>query len=251
MQVEPIIRRYKDLISEEAAAFNLGIPVEAMRDFATASYFNLAKGIENELSSAEVSFSSAELDHLFGFYQDTAPLAEKSAEIISFSDAMLMFPAGRRPWFALWEQILWGNIVSGVHRERTKSLTETVCVRASQIDKEALTARMGELPTPEIDNVTIGSARLSLGIQSYPVFTAAVDGELFKLNADKTVPYVQVKDFARRFILVNEIGMRSGIGRHMLRGWLEDNGVLPMRDLGVKGGLLYDRQQVEDTRGLA
>ncbi len=96
-----------------------------------------------------------------------------------------------------------------------------------------------------LDNVTIGNARLSLGIQSYPVFTACVGAEIFELNADKTVPYGQVQDFAPQFILTNEIGMRSGVGRQKLRGWLEGNGVLPVRNLGVKGGLLHDRGQVE------
>ena len=140
-----------------------------------------------------------------------------------------------------------GRIDSCIHREKTKALTDVVCVRRSQINKEALVARMAELPAPDVDNVTIGNARLSLGIQSYAVFTAAVAGEIFKLNADKTVPYGQVQDFARQFILVNEISMRSGVGRHKLRGWLEGNGVLPVRDLGVKGGLLFDRAQVENA----
>lgn len=56
MQVEPIIRRYKDLISEEAAAFNIGIPIEAMRDFETAGYIDRAKGFETQFSPAKVIY---------------------------------------------------------------------------------------------------------------------------------------------------------------------------------------------------
>lgn len=41
--------------------------------------------------------------------------------------------------------------------------------------------------------------------------------------------------------------MRSGVGHQKLRAWLEDNGVRPTRDLGVKGGPLNDRQQGGDT----
>ena len=248
-QVEPIIRRYKDLIAEEAAAFNIGIPIEAMRDFETAGYVDRVTGFETQFSPAKINYSTAQLEGLFGHYLDIATLGTQSDDIIPFTDAMLLFPAGRRPWFALWEQILQGRIDSCIHREKTKALTDIVCVRRSQIDREALVARMAEFTAPMLDSVTIGNARLSLGIQSYPVFTAAVEGKIFKLNADKTVPYAQVQDFARQFILVNEIGMRSGVGRHKLRGWLEDNGVMPARDLGVKGGALYGREQVESLFG--
>lgn len=245
MSVEPIIRRYKDLISEESAAFNIGVPIEVMEDFETALYIRRVDGMEAQFSKAKVNYSTTALESLFGHYHEIAPDVEKSDDIVPFTDVMLMFPSGRRPWFALWEQILWGNVDSGMHRERKTSLTDTVCVRASQIDLKALAVRMSELSAPERGNVTIGSARLTLGIQSYPVFTAAVAGGIFKLNTDKTLPYDQVQDFARQFILVNEIGMRSGVGRHKVRGWLEDNGVLPARDLGVKGGLLYERGQLE------
>ncbi|WP_316355209.1 hypothetical protein [Devosia sp.] len=143
----PIMRRYKDLVAESSAGFNLGLPVEALRDMVAAGNLEQATGIETKLVTSDVFYSAAQLDDYFGFYIEHAGILPREEGFITFSDAMLMFPAGRRPWFALWEQILWGRIDSCMHREKTKALTDIVCVRAAEIDREALVARMAELPS--------------------------------------------------------------------------------------------------------
>ena len=118
-------------------------------------------------------------------------------------------------------------------------------VKASHIDRERLLKRMEELPTPQVDRVTIGNANQMLGIYVYPVFTACKEMRLLEPDGDNLIPYEQVMDFADRFILTNEIGMRSQRSRLQIRNWLEVNGVPPAFDLEIKGGLLYDRAKVE------
>ena len=162
MQVDPILRRYRDLISEQAAAFDIGVPVETMRDFEAAGYFERATGVENQLVASPVNYSRSQIDALLGFYLDIAPVISNADDFVGFKDVMHMFPAGRRPWFALWELILQGGIHSHLKRPKTKALTDVVEVRRQHRSRVA--RRMAELPDPDIEAVTIGNVHLMLGI---------------------------------------------------------------------------------------
>ena len=244
-QGEAILRNYKELESESALAWRLGVPVDAIQDFAKAGWLRAAQGIEATLPAAGRNYHGADITDLFDHFLAIATRSKKKPGYITFGEAMLMFPAGRRPWFALWEAIFMDQVDAFFHKEPVKGFVDAVSVRASDIDLEALMRRINGLPEPDVDRVTIGNANLMLGIYVYPVFTASVEAGLLSVDADKMVPYAEVMDFAGKFMLTNEIGIRSQRSRLQLRNWLEVNGVRPAVDLEVKGGLLYDREEVE------
>ncbi len=244
-QGEAILRRYKDLKTESAMASQIGIPVETIRDFVNDGWMHKGTGIEATLPASELSYHAPDLDVIFEKYRSVTARSKKKPGYITFGEAMLMFPAGRRPWFAMWEAIFYGKVDSFFHKEPVKGLVDAISVRASDIDKGALTHRMSTLPVPDVERVTIGNAKLMLGIYVYPVFTACVAAGFLSVDDDKMVRCDQVMDFASKFMLTNEIGIRGGRPRMQIRNWLAVNGVQPAHDLEVKGGLLYDRGKVE------
>lgn len=244
-QGEAILRNYKQLISESALAWRLGLPVDAIQDFASSLWLRPAQGVEATLTSPGRHYHGGDITDLFDVYVKIFPRTKKMPGFVTFHEAMLMFPAGRRPWFALWEEIFLSRVESCLHKEPLKGVTEAVSVKASHINPERLLKRMEELPTPQVDRVTIGNANLMLGIYVYPVFTACKEMRWLEPDGENMIPYGQVMDFANRFILTNEIGMRSQRSRLQIRNWLEVNGVKPAYDLEVKGGLIYDRAEVE------
>ena len=244
-QVEAILRRYKDLKPETTMAWQIGVPVETIRDFLNDGWLQKAGGVEATLPAGDISYHAPDLDVIFDKYRSVTARSKKKPGYITFGEAMLMFPAGRRPWFALWEAIFYGRVDSFFHKTPVKGLVDAISVRARDIDCDALTQRMSRLPAPNIERVTIGNANLMLGIYVYPVFTECVEAGLLSVDTDKMVRHDQVMDFARKFMLTNEIGIRSGRSRLQIRNWLAVNGVQPKHNLGVKGGLLYDRHKVE------
>ncbi|MBD8066043.1 hypothetical protein IC608_11220 [Devosia sp. PTR5] len=244
-QGEAILRNYKQLVSESTLGWRLGLPVDAIQDFASSLWLKPAQGVEATLTLEGRHYHGSDITDLFDYYVEIFPRVKKQPGYVTFGEAMLMFPAGRRPWFPLWEDIFYNRVNSFLHKEPTRGVTEAVSVRASDIDRERLLKRLYELPAPDLDRVTIGNANLMLGIYVYPVFTACVEAGLLSVDADKMVPYAQVMEFAGKYVLTNEIGIRSGRSRLQLRNWLAVNGVQPAIDLEVKGGLLYDRAKVE------
>lgn len=249
-QGEAILRNYKQLVSESTLGWRLGLPVDAIQDFASSLWLKPAQGVEATLTPEGRHYHGSDITDLFDYYVEIFPRVKKQPGYVTFGEAMLMFPAGRRPWFPLWEDIFYNRVNSFLHKEPTRGVTEAVSVRASDIDRERLLKRLYELPAPDLDRVTIGNANLMLGIYVYPVFTACVEAGLLSVDADKMVPYAQVMEFAGKYVLTNEIGIRSGRSRLQLRNWLAVNGVQPAIDLEVKGGLLYDRAKVEPLLAL-
>ncbi|MDB5531495.1 MAG: hypothetical protein JWR51_4598 [Devosia sp.] len=244
-QMDYVLGDYKDLETEGVVGTRLGIPPDGLRDLERAGYLRRVKGVPSEIAAPDIYYSRQQTDDICDITKGGLALRPKPAGFIPLSEAMLMFPAGRRPWLAVLEEIWEGRIEAVFHRRVSKSLLAAISVRDMESRRGNVLRRMSNQDPHDVGSVTTASANLMLGNYDYPSFTALLKAELLSLDDGGRVPYAQVIELAGRFIFANEAGVRSGRGTGQVRDWLATHVVAPEYDLGVKNGLLFDRANVE------
>ena len=245
-EAERIVGRYKDLISESSLAVRLGLPIVAMRDLAQIGCLEPAKGPEATVFGAEPHYYGTMFEYLFGFLIDEAPGGDRPAGWTTFNDAMLMFPAGRKPWAAMFEDIFEGRIKVMFHDEpKRRAAIKAISVFGVEARRDLLIWRTANLPSPDVQRVTTGDAMLMLGITVYDVFTACVEAGLLSVDDRNAVAYADVMSFARRFIVTNEIAVRAKQSKQRIDPWLKEHRLSRVHEFQVKGGRLFDREKVE------
>lgn len=104
-QAEAILRNYKALQPKTSIVWRIGAPVDAVRDVMSEYWLEKPRGVEASLPAVEVSYGVRFVDDLFTSYLAAAPRGKKKPGYTTLGGAILMFPAGRRPWLPLWEAI--------------------------------------------------------------------------------------------------------------------------------------------------
>lgn len=244
-QMDYVLGDYKDLEAEGVVVTRLGIPTDGVRDLERAGYLKQLTGIPSDIAAPGAYYSRQSVDELYSITLGGLALRVKPAGFIPLSEAMLMFPAGRRPWLAVLEEIWHQRVEAVFHKRVSKSMVAAISVKGMEARREDVLWRMGYERPHDIASVTTAAANLMLGNYDYPSFTALLNAGLLEVDDDGRVPYPQVIDLAGRFIFANEAGVRSRRGTGQVRSWLSAHGVQPEHDLDVKNGLLFDRAKVE------
>lgn len=244
-QLDFVLGDYKDLETEGVVVTRLGIPPDGIRDLERAGYLRQVTGIPTDIATPGTYYSRQSVEELYGITLGGLALRAKPAGFIPLSEAMLMFPAGRRPWLAVLEEIWHQRVEAVFHKRVSKSMMAAISVKGREARRDSVLWRMRYEAPHDIASVTTAAANLMLGNYDYPSFTALLAAELLTLDDDGRVPYFEVMDLARRFIFANEAGVRSRRGTGQVRSWLSAHGVQPEHDLDVKNGLLFDRAKVE------
>jgi len=245
-QLDLVLSRYKDMVVEGVVSTRFGIPPDGIRDIERAGNLERVTGTAADIAGPGVFYSRQATDELYDTMKCGFELRPNPAGFITLAEAMLMFPAGHRPWLPVLEEIWYGRMEAVFHKKPTKSLLAAISVRGIEERRENILWRMGTIePQDDIDAVTTASANLMLGNYDYPSFMALVEAKLLTVGEDGRVPYAQLIALTDRYIFANESGVRSRRGTGQVRSWLAAHGVQPEFDLNVKNGLLFDRSKVE------
>ncbi|WMT87490.1 hypothetical protein NO932_02495 [Pelagibacterium sp. 26DY04] len=246
-EIEPLLVRYLDMMSEASVGVLLGLPPDGVRD-CKSLYFAQHSGIAAEIAGEGNFYSKRDVTEFADGLQDHLVLKKPPKGYVRFSDALLMFPAGRRPWQPLIEAMIFEPLDAVLKTRRSKNILSAIWLK--DVDKvyDQIRREQLELPRYDIDSVSTGSAILMLGISNYYVLGACVEAGLIEMNGN-TVGYQSALDFASRFIFANEAAVRSGNSSEFVGAWLKERDVFPAHDFQMKGGVVYDREKVEEVLG--
>ena len=254
-EAEIVLRHFKDLESEAAIGVSFGLPPDGVRDLA-AEYFppvtGEARRIASELWDSRDTYSKESVSEFLDILVTCIPVKRVPPKgYVSFMEAMLMFPAGRRPWLAVIEAIVYGRVKSVLRRDfvstpKIKGLLGQISLSGIEQQRERMIADHANAPTYDIGKVSAVAANLMLGIYNHHVFMACAKAGLLTPDDKGAVAYEEVLQFARRHIFANEAAVRARNSSRSIETWLLDRGVKPLFKFdNAKGGVIYDRELVE------
>lgn len=258
MQASHVLGHYKDLVSEISLGVTLGLPPDAVRDLAyLGDSVTPWRQIAIDLIQPGRYFSKQSSDEFIDIVATGLPFRPKvPAGYIPFAEAMLMFPSGRRPWQPVIEEIIFQNVpacfrqnVAG--KPKIKNLFGFVSLSGVERRRDAIREWSRTAPDHDIGRVSAVAANLMLGIYNHHVFMACAEEELLLPADDGTVDYRDVLSFSERYIFANEAAVRCRVAGNEIRGLLEARNVQPLYAFDVRGGIIYDRAQVEPHLVLA
>jgi hypothetical protein len=240
-QMSYVLRDYKDLISEGAVSTLFGVPHDGIRDLSEFRHLVRIAGTAGDLGGPGAHYSRAHAMELHAMMLAAYPVAPGTPGFIPVMDALLLFPAGRRPWLGLLEAIWMGKVDAVFHRQPTKSLLAALSVRDVDRHRQDILDRMNDLPAPDVDAVTTAAANLMIGNYHYDTFRALVAAKLLSINSEGKVPYAEIIDLTGRYIFANEVAARAGLRVKDVADWFHARSIGPARDLGTRNGLIFDR----------
>jgi hypothetical protein len=252
IEASHVLGHYKDLVSEVSLGVTLGLPPDAIRDLTyLGDMVTPWRQIAIDLVEPGRYFSKQTSEEFIDIVSTGLPFRPTPPTgYIPFLEAMLMFPSGRRPWQPVIEQVIFQE-VSACFRQnvadkpKIKNLFGFVSLSGIEQKRDIILEWSKTAPEHDIGPVSAVAANLMLGIYNHHVFMACAEEELLLPADDGTVDYQDVLGFAQRYIFANEAAVRSRNSGTQIRGWLEARNVRPLRVFDVRGGVIYDRQQVE------
>ncbi|WP_240230039.1 hypothetical protein [Devosia lacusdianchii] len=244
-QVRWTFVQYKDHVPLMTVALELGIPGDAVYDLVRRRHMFIYVGMSVDITALGHQLSKRSLAKLVGAIADGRPTGPLKPGFMSVSDAMSCFPAGRRPWVPLIERMLDGRLEYQFFKPVGRGLLKAVAVQGVESLLDELIAEQAELPAPKLDRVTAGTANLILGVADYRVYQALIQANQLSVSVDGSLDYREVLEYARNHILPPEIAARGRRSSRQVRSWMDAHGIQPTLDLGVAGGVVYRRQDVE------
>jgi hypothetical protein len=248
-QAQLTLVQYKDQVEAMTVALTLGVPATAVFEMVDSgldrrNIFFYA-GTSIDIATPVRHMSSRGLGILIDRLICGKKPVKPGPTFCTFSEAMLMFPAGRRPWVPLIRGMLAGEVDYVLHKRPGKGVLKAVSVSGVQFIRDQLMDEQAALPRSRLTSLTAGSVNLMLGISFYPAFQALVTAGQLVPKADGTYGYDHVLAFANEYIFANEMGMRGQRPTSIVRSWMDAHGVTPAFDFDTKGGLIYRRAEVE------
>lgn len=253
-QVAKVVTHFLDLVGEVNVSTTLGLPPDAVRDLAEWGIIDVptspSRGVAVDVAGGGRHLSKQITDQLVEAVLHDVSFQKPPKGFIPFSDAMLMFPAGRRPWLPVLMAIFY-NRVDAVLRHnmaskaKVKNLFGSISLRGIEQQRERILQEHKDAVVHDIGRVSAVAANLMLGIYNHHVFMAIAGEKLIDVDSSGAADYRSVLDFASRFIFANEAAVRSRVNPRAFGAWAEAHHLKPAYSFPVKGGLIYDRSAVE------
>jgi hypothetical protein len=144
------------------------------------------------------------------------------------------------------ERMLDGRLDYQLFKPVGRGLLKAVAVHGVEGLLDELSAEQADLPAPDIDKVTAGTANLILGVADYRVYQALIEANQLKVSeVDGSLEYSEVLEYARRHILAAEIAARGRRSVRHVRSWMDAHGIRPTLEVGPGSAVVYRRQDVE------
>lgn len=252
IEASHILAHYKDLVSEISLGVTLGLPPDAIRDLTyLGDIVTPWRQIAIDLVEPGRYFSKHRSEEFIDIVATGLPFRPVPPKgYIPFTEAMLMFPSGRRPWQPVIEEVIFQKVPACFRQNvadkpKIKNLFGFISLSGIERKRHIILEWSRTAPEHDIGRVSAVAANLMLGIYNHHVFMACAEEKLLLPADDGTVDYQDVLGFARRYIFANEAAVRSRNSGTQIRGWLEARNVRPVHVFDVRGGVIYDRQQVE------
>jgi len=254
-QAVRVLRHFQNLTSEGSLSAALGLPPDAIRDLVDTGFIDdyktSVRRIADDLRGEEVHYRKDEAEEFVDMILHGPQFMKRPKGFISFSEAMLMFPAGRRPWLPVIMSILFQRVDAIYHRNvlaqaKPKNLFGAMSVNAHQMEQQRnrILDEHKDTKLYDLGRVPAIAAIMSLGLYNHHVFMALDEAELIDVN-DDGADYQSVLAFADQYIFSNEAAVRSRNSGMIVRKWLAARGLQPEFDFRIKGGLVYSREKVE------
>lgn len=254
-QAHSVVDHFQDLVSEASVCTTLGLPPDAVRDLYE---IGLARDLKSPFRSIAIDLMNGGNFYSKFFAKDFAemlscglPFERKRKGFIPFSEAMLMFPVGKRPWLPMMMPILFQDVDAVFHHNvaaqpKTRNLFGSISVNAHQIEqyRERILKEHALARQHDLGRVSAVMSIMILGLYNHLVFMALDEANLIDVNEDGA-DYQSLIDFAGEYIFLNEAAVRSRSSRQMVRPWLEARGIKPEFEFDCKGGTIYSRAKVE------
>lgn len=259
METEFVLDHYRDMLSEAALGVTLGLPPDGVRDFAAAFLLDrsgISRDVAASLLGGGVFYSKASADDMVDIITTGIPFRKPPKGYTSFLEAMLMFPAGRRPWLPVIRTILYSQVDAVFRRNvaaqpKCKNLFGSISVKGVEQHRKEIMEWHARAEVYDIDRISAVAANLMLGIYNHHVFMACAENGLLDVDEKGAASYRSVLDFADQFIFANEAAVRSRVNPPAFRSWAEAHNLKPVYSFPVNGGDIYDRQAVEPHLELA
>ncbi|MVS98864.1 hypothetical protein [Devosia marina] len=237
--------QYKDQVPAMAVAWSLGAPPHAVSDLVRRRLNFVYTGASTHITTADTYMSGRSMrlleERLVGGRKPIKP----DPAFCTFAQAMLLFPAGRRPWVPLIERLLDSRIEYVLHKRPGQGILRAISVKGVELVRDLLIEEQAHFPASEFDRLSAGSVNLMLGISAYGVLQALVAAKELVPDGDAKFANDNVISFASMYIFANEIAARGRRPTSLVRSWMEAHEVHPAFDFPTKGGLIYLRDNVE------
>ena len=254
-QAVRVLRHFQNLTSEGSLCAALGLPPDAVRDLVHTGfvddYKTSVRRIADDLRGEEVHYRKDEVDYFVDIILHGPRFMKRPKGFISFSEAMLMFPIGRRPWLPVVMSILFQRVDAIYHRNvlvqaKPKNLFGAMSVNAHQMEQQRsrILEEHNEATHYDLGRVPATATILILGLPGHYAFMALDEAKLIDVNEDGA-DYQSLLAFAERYIFLNEVAVRSRNSGMMVKKWLEARNIQPEFDFECPGGTIYSREKVE------
>ncbi|MHA6731241.1 TniQ family protein [Devosia sp. A369] len=250
-----VLDHYLDLVSEPSVSVLFGLPPDGIRDLCDIGILDdqpgPARDTAIDLAGADSRYySKFSADQLVDMVVQGLEFQKPTKGYISFSDAMLMFPAGRRPWLPVLMAVFFNRVDAQLHRNvaaqpKPRNLFGSISLRGIEQQRDRILEEHREAKDHDIGRVSAVAANLMLGIYNHHVFMACANDGLLNVDEDGAADYRSVLEFADRFIFGNEVAARSRNSPQAVGAWLNAHQIRPAYSFPVKGGLIFDRAAVE------
>lgn len=254
-QAVRVLRHFQNLTSEGSLCAALGLPPDAIRDLVNTGFIDdyktSVRRIADDLRGEEVHYRKDEADEFVDMILHGPQFMKRPKGFISFNEAMLMYPTGRRPWLPVIMSVLFQRVDAIYHRNvlaqaKPKNLFGAMSVNAHQMEQQRnrILDEHREAKFYDLGRVPAITAIMTLGLYNHHVFMALDEAKLIDVTEDGA-DYQSVLAFAERYIFLNEVAVRSRNSGMIVRKWLAARDVQPEFDFGIKGGIFYSREKVE------
>lgn len=254
-QTVRVLRHFQNLTSEGSLCAALGLPPDAIRDLVNTGFIDdyktSVRRIADDLRGEEVHYPKDAADEFIDMILHGPPFMKRPKGFISFNEAMLMFPIGRRPWLPVIMSILFQRVDAIYHRNvlvqaKPKNLFGFMSVNAHQMEQQRsrILDEHREAIHHDLGRVPATASILILGLSGHYAFMALDEAKLIDVNEDGA-DYQSLLAFAERYIFLNEVAVRSRNSGMMVKKWLEARDVQPDFDFACPGGAIYSREKVE------
>jgi hypothetical protein len=244
-QTQMTLVQYKDQVPAMTVALALGVPSHAVDDLAYRRLNFVYTGASTQITVADNYMSGRSMRLLESKLVEGMKPIKPDPTFCTFSQAMLMFPAGRRPWVPLIERLLDGRIEHVLHKRPGRGTLKAIAVKGVEFIRDQLTEEQAAMPRPSSTRLTAGSVNLMLGISAYEALQAIMSAHLLIPGEDGCFSYDEVLAFASTYIFANEMGARGRRPSGVVRSWMDAHEIQPAFDFPAKGGLIYYRDNVE------